>query len=91
LGVETTPHPSDDESHCDWIVGCGGHHLNTRSAQHVTEPDPSILRYYLGIVWRWKWLLVAPVVLLAAVALATSLRQADVWESSSGVLLNHQD
>jgi capsular polysaccharide biosynthesis protein len=57
----------------------------------VTEPDPSILRYYLGIVWRWKWLLVVSVVLLAVVALATSLRQADVWENSSGVLLNHQD
>jgi capsular polysaccharide biosynthesis protein len=57
----------------------------------VTEPDPSILRYYLGIVWRWKWLLVASVVVLAVLALATSLRQADVFANSSGVLLNHQD
>jgi len=57
----------------------------------VTEPDPSILRYYLGIVWRWKWLLVASVVVLAVLALASSLRQADVWENSAGVLLNHQD
>ena len=57
----------------------------------MTEPDPSILRYYLGIVWRWKWLLAASVVVLAVFAYATSSRQADVWESSSGVLLNHQD
>jgi capsular polysaccharide biosynthesis protein len=57
----------------------------------VTEPDPSILRYYLGIVWRWKWLLAATVVVLAALALAASLRQAHVFENSAGVLLNHQD
>lgn len=57
----------------------------------MTEPDPSILRYYLGIVWRWKWLLVASVVVLAVLAFVSSSRQAEVWETSSGVLLNHQD
>jgi capsular polysaccharide biosynthesis protein len=57
----------------------------------VTEPDPSILRYYLGIVWRWRWLLVASVILLGALALTASLRQSDVWRNSAGVLLNHQD
>jgi capsular polysaccharide biosynthesis protein len=57
----------------------------------VTEPDHSILKYYLGIVWRWKWLLVASVVLLVVIVLAGALRQAQVWENSSGVLLNHQD
>jgi capsular polysaccharide biosynthesis protein len=57
----------------------------------VSEPDPSILRYYLGIVWRWRWLLVAPVVALGVLALTSSLRQAPLYATSSGVLLNHQD
>jgi Mrp family chromosome partitioning ATPase/capsular polysaccharide biosynthesis protein len=57
----------------------------------VSEPDPSILRYYLGIVWRWKWLVVLPLVVLPAIVLALSLNQPPLYASSSGVLLNHQD
>lgn len=57
----------------------------------MSEPDPSILRYYLGIVWRWKWLLAAPVLVLVALALLSSLRQSPFYVTSSDVLLNHQD
>src|SRR3954454_4796623 len=57
----------------------------------MSEPDPSILRYYVGIVWRWKWLVIAPLVILPAVAYALAVSQAPVWGSSAAVLLNHQD
>jgi capsular polysaccharide biosynthesis protein len=57
----------------------------------VSEPDPSILRYYLGIIWRWKWLLAAPVVAVPVIALVLSLRQASLYATSADVLLNHQD
>jgi Mrp family chromosome partitioning ATPase len=57
----------------------------------VSEPDPSILKYYLGIVWRWKWLLVVPLVVLPALVLALSLRQPPLYGTTAYVLLNHQD
>ncbi|MGH3003146.1 MAG: hypothetical protein ACRDM1_10895, partial [Gaiellaceae bacterium] len=57
----------------------------------MSEPDPSILRYYLGIVWRWKWLVVVPLVVLPAIVLVLSVRQQPVYATSAAVLLNHQD
>ena len=57
----------------------------------MSEPDPSILKYYLGIVWRWKWLLVVPLVVLPALVLTLSLRQSPLYATTAYVLLNHQD
>jgi Mrp family chromosome partitioning ATPase/capsular polysaccharide biosynthesis protein len=57
----------------------------------VNESDPSILRYYLGIVWRWKWLVLVPLVVLPLVVLVLSVRQAPLYSGSADVLLNHQD
>lgn len=57
----------------------------------MNEPDPSILRYYLGIIWRWKWLLAAPVVVVPILAFVLAHRQPPLYTTSADVLLNHQD
>jgi non-specific protein-tyrosine kinase len=51
----------------------------------------STLRYYLQAVWRHKWLVLVPLVLLPLVTFVVSLRQAAVYEASADVLVNRQE
>ena len=50
----------------------------------------SLLRHYGQVLARRKWALVAPILLVPAVALALASRQASVYEASSQVLLGQQ-
>jgi Mrp family chromosome partitioning ATPase/capsular polysaccharide biosynthesis protein len=57
----------------------------------VGDLETSTLRHYLGVLWRRRWLLLAPLLLLPAVEYPLSKRQPAVFETSAQVLLNHQD
>lgn len=56
------------------------------------EPrDESVdLRYYLGVIRRRVWVVVAATVVVAALAYGVSLTQADVYEASADVLIGRQ-
>ena len=61
---------------------------------HRTEVRPdgvSTLRLYVQAVWRRKWLVLVPLVLLPLVTLLASLRQPSVYEASADILVNRQE
>jgi len=61
---------------------------------HRTEVRPdgvSTLRLYVQAIWRRKWLVLVPLVLLPLVTLLASLRQPSVYEASADVLVNRQE
>ena len=56
------------------------------------RPDGvSTLRLYVQAIWRRKWLVLVPLVLLPLVTLLASLRQPSVYEASADVLVNRQE
>lgn len=63
---------------------------DTSGGVALREPEPSALRYYGGILWRRRWFLLVPLVVLPLVGFVTSKRQTPVYSASSSVLLNHQ-
>jgi capsular exopolysaccharide synthesis family protein len=50
--------------------------------------EGSLLRHYLSVLWRRRWFLLAPLVLLPVLAAVTTLRQPHVYSVSADVLLN---
>jgi Mrp family chromosome partitioning ATPase/capsular polysaccharide biosynthesis protein len=60
--------------------------------RYEDRPDGvSTLRHYLNVLWRGKWIGLAAVVLIAAVALLGALRQQSLYEVSADVLINRQE
>jgi capsular exopolysaccharide synthesis family protein len=57
----------------------------------VTDLETSTLQHYLGVLWRRRWFVVVPLVLLPVVVYASSARKPKVYRASASVLLNHQD
>jgi succinoglycan biosynthesis transport protein ExoP len=51
----------------------------------------STLYDYLQLLWRRKWVIVPAVIIIPAVAIAVSLREPAVYQSSAEVLLNRQN
>ena len=51
----------------------------------------STLRHYLLTLWRRKWLLIAPSVVLPLIVLLASARQAPLYEVTADVLVNRQE
>lgn len=51
----------------------------------------STLRHYLEAVWRRKWLVLAPIVLVPLAVLVLTLRQDPVYEAFAEVLVNRQE
>ena len=51
----------------------------------------STLRHYLRTLWRRKWLLVLPLVLIPVVTYVATKRQAALYEASADVLVNRQE
>jgi Mrp family chromosome partitioning ATPase len=51
----------------------------------------STLRHYLHALWRQRWLLLVPLVLLPVVTFVASVRQEAVYEASADVLVNRQE
>jgi tyrosine-protein kinase len=69
-------------------------HIEGPADQHRTEPRPdgvSTLRQYWQALWRRKWLVLVPLVLLPLVAFVTSRSQEAVYEASADVLVNRQE
>ena len=63
-------------------------------AEHRLEDRPngvSTLRHYLHALWRRKWLVLAPLVLIPLVALIATLRQEALYEASADVFVNRQE
>ena len=67
----------------------------TRDDNFWSEDHPpdgvSTLRYYLEPLWRRKWILLAPVVVILLVTIVATIRQADLYESSADVFVNRQE
>src|ERR1051325_11717686 len=57
----------------------------------VTDLETSTLQHYLGVLWRRRWFVVVPLVLLPVVVYVSSARKPKVYRASASVLLNHQD
>jgi receptor protein-tyrosine kinase len=57
----------------------------------LNDLETSTLRHYLGVLWRRRWIVVVPLVVLVGVAFVSSKRQPPVYEASAQVLMNHQD
>ena len=58
----------------------------------MDRPDGvSTLRHYLHVLWRRKWIGLAPLVLIPLVALGATLRQGALYEASADVLVNRQE
>jgi len=56
------------------------------------EPDTgSTLRGYIEVLWRRKWIVLVPTILLPLAALLASLRQAAVYEAGAQVLATRQE
>jgi capsular exopolysaccharide synthesis family protein len=51
----------------------------------------STLRHYVNVLWRRKWLLIVPLVLLPAVVYVSSKREPAVYEAFADVLVNRQE
>ena len=51
----------------------------------------STLRHYLHALWRRKWLVLAPLVLIPLVVLVATLRQEALYEASADVFVNRQE
>jgi Mrp family chromosome partitioning ATPase len=51
----------------------------------------STLRHYLHVLWRRKWIGLAPLVLIPLVTLVATLRQQDLYEASADILVNRQE
>lgn len=62
-----------------------------RKEPAVSELETSTLRHYLGVLWRRRWIVVLPVVVLAVLVYVLSKQQSPLYEASAQVLLNHQD
>jgi polysaccharide biosynthesis transport protein len=57
----------------------------------TTQDQASSLRDYLQVIRRRKWIIVVSAIVLPLAALAFSLQQSAMYESSSQVLLSQQD
>ncbi len=51
----------------------------------------STLHHYLRVIWRRKWVALAPLVLIPVVMLLATLRQQALYEASADVLVNRQE
>jgi polysaccharide biosynthesis transport protein len=60
------------------------------TADHEKGGTPTLLDY-LSVLRRWKWTFLYAVVLVPAVAVFVSLRQAPAYEASAKILLNRQN
>jgi Mrp family chromosome partitioning ATPase len=56
-----------------------------------TDPEVGTLRHYVGVLWRRRWALLAPIVVVPVVTLVATLSQAPVHEASAEVLINRQE
>jgi len=54
-------------------------------------PDHSVIRQYLGVVRRRKWIALAAIVLVPVAAIVFSQRQQALYQASAGVLLSTQN
>jgi Mrp family chromosome partitioning ATPase len=59
--------------------------------QDVRPDGVSTLRYYARVLWRRKWIALAPLVAIPLVTLVATLGQPDVFEASADVLVNRQE
>lgn len=63
-----------------------------RMAQYEIEPETgSTLRNYIGVLWRRKWVVLIPTILVPLAVLLATLRQAPVYEGRAQVLATRQE
>jgi polysaccharide biosynthesis transport protein len=61
-------------------------------AQYEIEPETgSTLRNYIGVLWRRKWIVLVPTILVPLATLLATLRQAPVYEGRAQVLATRQE
>jgi tyrosine-protein kinase len=57
----------------------------------VEHERPATLRDYLNVVWRRKWIVLLPIVIVPLMAVITSARQPALYQASAGVLIDVQN
>lgn len=57
----------------------------------LQEERPPTLRHYLEILWRRKWILVQPIVVVPLLAVLVSVREPALYQASAQVLLRQEN